>query len=51
MVSLAMDQRLSGGDSLQVDVEIAHKSQITQPGSQLLGGTTLAPINPETVLA
>ena len=50
MVSLAMDQRLSGGDSLQVDVEIAHKSQITQPGSQLLGGTTLAPINPETVL-
>ncbi|MRD55090.1 TonB-dependent receptor plug domain-containing protein [Betaproteobacteria bacterium LSUCC0115] len=50
MVSLAMDQRLSGGDSLQVDVEIAHKSQITQPGSQLLGGTTLAPINPVTVL-
>ena len=50
MVSLAMDQRLSGGDSLQVDVEISHKSQITQPGSQLLGGTTLAPINPETVL-
>ncbi len=50
MVSLAMDQRLSGGDSLQVDVEISHKSQITQPGSQFLGGTTLAPINPETVL-
>ena len=50
MVSLAMDQRLSGGDSLQVDLEIAHKSQITQPGSQLLGGATLAPINPGTVL-
>lgn len=50
MVSLAIDQRLSGGDSLQVDVEIAHKSQITQPGSQLLGGTALPPINPETVL-
>ncbi len=50
MVSLAMDQRLSGGDLLQVDVEIAHKSQITQPGSQLLGGTALPPINPETVL-
>ena len=50
MVSLAMDQRLSGGDLLQVDLEIAHKSQITQPGSQLLGGTALPPINPETVL-
>ncbi len=50
MVSLAMDQRLTGGDSLQVDLEIAHKSQITQPGSQLLGGTALPPINPETVL-
>jgi iron complex outermembrane receptor protein len=50
MVSLAMDQRLSGGDLLQVDLEIAHKSQITQPGSQLLGGTVLPPINPETVL-
>ncbi|MEY4083104.1 MAG: hypothetical protein RL483_473, partial [Pseudomonadota bacterium] len=50
MVSLAMDQRLSGGDALQVDIEIAHKSQITQPGSQLLGGTALPPINPETVL-
>jgi iron complex outermembrane receptor protein len=50
MVSLAMDQRLTGGDLLQVDLEIAHKSQITQPGSQLLGGTALPPINPETVL-
>jgi iron complex outermembrane receptor protein len=49
-VALAVDQSLSGGGRLAFDVELARREQITQPGSQLLGGTALPPLRPETVL-
>ena len=50
MVSLSLDRALTAGGRLELDFEVQRKSQITQPGSQLLGGTALPPINPETVL-
>jgi len=49
-VALAVDQSLSGGGRLAFDVELARREQITQPGSQLLGGTVLPPLRPEKVL-
>lgn len=49
-LALAFDQRLSGGGRLAVDAELARREQITQPGSQLLGGTALPPLRPKTVL-
>jgi len=49
-LALAFDQRLSGGGRLAFDAELARREQITQPGSQLLGGTALPPLRPETVL-
>lgn len=49
-VALSVDQGLSGGGRLAFDVELARREQITQPGSQLLGGTALPPLRPETVL-
>ena len=49
-LALAVDQTLSGGGRLALDLELARREQITQPGSQLLGGTALPPLRPETVL-
>ena len=49
-VALSVDQTLSGGSRLAFDFELARREQITQPGSQLLGGTALPPLRPETVL-
>lgn len=49
-LALAFDQRLSGGGRLAFDAELARREQITQPGSQLLGGTGIPPLRPETVL-
>jgi|GEM_PF-392512 len=49
-LALAVDQSLSGGGRVSFDVELARREQITQPGSQLLGGTALPPLRPETVL-
>ena len=49
-VALAVDQTLSGGGRLVFDVELARREQITQPGSQLLGGSALPPLRPETLL-
>jgi iron complex outermembrane receptor protein len=49
-IALAVDQTLAGGDRLAFDVEIARREQITQPGSQLLGGTAVPPLRPKTVL-
>jgi len=49
-VSLALDRALASGARLEVDAEFSRRSQITQPGSQLLGGSALPPINPRTVL-
>jgi iron complex outermembrane recepter protein len=49
-LALAIDRQLNAGARLMFDVELSRQEQITQPGSQLLGGRTLPPLRPETVL-
>lgn len=49
-LALAIDRQLTAGGRLMFDVEISRQEQITQPGSQLLGGRVLPPLRPETVL-
>jgi iron complex outermembrane receptor protein len=50
MVSLALDRPLGSRSVLEMDLEYSRHSQRSQPGSQLLGGTTLPPLNPKLVL-
>ena len=50
MVSLALDQPIGSHSVLEMDMEYSRHSQRTQPGSQLLGGTALPPLNPKLVL-
>ena len=50
MVSLALDQPIGSQSVLEMDMEYSRHSQRTQPGSQLLGGTALPPLNPKLVL-
>jgi iron complex outermembrane receptor protein len=50
-VSAAIDASLSSRTKIETDFDYQKKSQFTQPGWQLLGGTTLPHINPEQVLA
>ena len=50
MVSLALDQPIGSQSVLEIDMEYSRHSQRTQPGSQLLGGTALPPLNPKLVL-
>ncbi|MGA1472420.1 MAG: TonB-dependent receptor [Burkholderiaceae bacterium] len=50
MVSLAFDRPLGFNSVLEMDVEYSRHSQRSQPGSQLLGGTALPPLNPKLVL-
>ena len=50
MVSLAFDRPLGSKSVLEMDVEYSRHSQRSQPGSQLLGGTALPPLNPKLVL-
>ena len=50
LLALAIDRVLTPNSVLEVDVEVQRREQITQPGSQLLGGKMLPPITPTTVL-
>ena len=50
LLALAMDRVLNSKSLLEIDVEVQRREQITQPGSQLLGGKILPPITPDTVL-
>ena len=50
MVSLALDRPFGSRSVLEMDLEYSRHSQRSQPGSQLLGGTTLPPLNPKLVL-
>ncbi len=50
MVSLALDRPLGSRSVLEMDLEYSRHSQRSQPGSQLLGGTVLPPLNPKLVL-
>jgi iron complex outermembrane receptor protein len=50
-ISAAIDATLSSRTKIETDFDYQKKSQFTQPGWQLLGGTTLPQINPEQVLA
>jgi len=50
LLALAIDRVLAPNSSLEVDFEVQRREQITQPGSQLLGGKVLPPITPRTVL-
>jgi iron complex outermembrane receptor protein len=50
MVSLAFDRPLGSRSVLEMDLEYSRHSQRSQPGSQLLGGTVLPPLNPKLVL-
>jgi iron complex outermembrane receptor protein len=50
LLALAIDRVLTPTSLLEVDVEVQRREQITQPGSQLLGGKVLPPITPDTVL-
>jgi iron complex outermembrane recepter protein len=50
-VSAAIDATLSSRTKIETDFDYQKRSQFTQPGWQLLGGTTLPHINPEQVLA
>ena len=50
LLALAIDRVLTPNSSLEVDFEVQRREQITQPGSQLLGGKVLPPITPRTVL-
>lgn len=47
--SLSVDGSL-GAWEFEGDLQHRRQSQITQPGSQLLGGQSLAPLNPDLVL-
>jgi len=50
LFALAFDRVVAPNTLLEVDVEVQRREQITQPGSQLLGGKILPPITPDTVL-
>ena len=50
LVALALDRLLTPASLLEVDFEVQRREQLTQPGSQLLGGSALPPITPRTVL-
>ena len=50
LLALAIDRVLAPNSLLEVDIEVQRREQITQPGSQLLGGKVLPPITPTTVL-
>ena len=50
MVSLALDRPFGSRSVLEMDLGYSRHSQRSQPGSQLLGGTTLPPLNPKLVL-
>ena len=50
LLALAIDRALTSTSRLEVDVEVQRREQLTQPGSQLLGGKLLPPITPTTVL-
>jgi iron complex outermembrane receptor protein len=50
-ISAAIDTTFSTKTKLETDFDYQKKSQFTQPGWQLLGGTSLPTINPEQVLA
>lgn len=50
-ISAAIDATLSSRTKIETDFDYQKRSQFTQPGWQLLGGTTLPQINPEQVLA
>ena len=50
LIALSIDRALNSTSLLEVDVEVQHREQITQPGSQLLGGKVLPPITANTVL-
>ena len=49
-VSAAFDWRISPQALLQVDADYQRKSQLTAPGYQLLNGTTLPVVDPDTML-
>lgn len=49
-VSAAFDWRISPQALLQIDADYQRKSQLTAPGYQLLNGTTLPVVDPDTML-
>ena len=50
-ISASIDSILSSKTKIETDFDYQKKEQFTQPGMQLLGGTSLPPINPQQVLA
>jgi iron complex outermembrane receptor protein len=50
-ISASIDFIPSVKTRIETDFDYQKKKQFTQPGLQLLGGTTLPPLNPEQVLA
>ncbi len=50
LIAMALDRKFSADSRFEFDLELNRHAQITQPGSQLLGGTALPPIDPKTVL-
>ena len=50
-VSASIDATISTKTKIETDFDYQKKKQFTQPGWQLLGGTSLPSINPEQVLA